>query len=71
MFKLFIGLFFLAALAAAFWIVQAPHSPRVQAADLYNCSDFPNQAAAQAFLRSDPSDPSHLDATMTGLRARA
>jgi hypothetical protein len=67
MFKLFIGLFFLAAIAGAFWIVESRHSPPVQAADLYNCSDFPNQAAAQAFLRSDPSDPSRLDGDHDGI----
>jgi hypothetical protein len=29
--------------------------------DIYNCSDFPSQAAAQAYLRQYPSDPSRLD----------
>jgi hypothetical protein len=29
--------------------------------DIYNCSDFPSQAAAQAYLRQYPSDPSGLD----------
>jgi hypothetical protein len=35
-------------------------------ADL-NCSDFPSQAAAQAHLRADPSDPDHLDANGDGI----
>ncbi len=29
--------------------------------NIYNCSDFPSQAAAQAYLRMYPSDPSRLD----------
>jgi hypothetical protein len=29
--------------------------------DIYNCADFPSQAAAQAYLRQYPSDPSKLD----------
>ena len=32
------------------------------AQDDQNCSDFPSQAAAQAHLRADPSDPDGLDA---------
>lgn len=32
-----------------------------------NCSDFPSQAAAQAELRSDPSDPHGLDADKDGI----
>jgi hypothetical protein len=35
--------------------------------DLYNCSDFRSQAAAQAFLRRYPSDPSRLDANRDGI----
>ena len=35
-------------------------------ADL-NCSDFPSQAAAQAELRRDPSDPNRLDADRDGI----
>jgi len=35
-------------------------------ADL-NCSDFPSQAAAQAHLRADPSDPDRLDADHDGI----
>src|SRR5581483_3814864 len=35
-------------------------------ADL-NCSDFPNQAAAQAHLRANPSDPDRLDADRDGI----
>ena len=29
--------------------------------DAYNCTDFANQAQAQAVLRADPSDPNKLD----------
>jgi hypothetical protein len=35
--------------------------------DVYNCSDFPSQAAAQAELRRNPSDPSRLDADDDGV----
>lgn len=35
-------------------------------ADL-NCSDFPSQAAAQAHLRANPSDPDHLDTDGDGI----
>ena len=35
------------------------------AADL-NCDDFPNQAAAQAALLADPSDPNNLDGNDDG-----
>lgn len=33
----------------------------------YNCGDFPSQAAAQAVLRADPSDPNQLDADRDGI----
>ena len=32
-----------------------------------NCSDFPNQAAAQAALRANPSDPNKLDTNKDGV----
>jgi hypothetical protein len=32
-----------------------------------NCSDFPSQAAAQAHLRQDPTDPDRIDADGDGL----
>jgi LPXTG-motif cell wall-anchored protein len=32
-----------------------------------NCDDFDNQAAAQAFLRADPSDPEGLDGNNDGV----
>ena len=32
-----------------------------------DCPDFPNQAAAQAVLRADPSDPHHLDLDRDGI----
>jgi hypothetical protein len=35
--------------------------------DAYNCSDFPSQAAAQAVLRADPSDPNGLDGNRDGV----
>lgn len=46
---------------------QAPTSPPTATLgasdpnDRYNCIDFPSQAAAQAVLRADPSDPNKLD----------
>jgi hypothetical protein len=33
----------------------------------YNCSDFANQAQAQAVLRADPRDPNGLDRSATGV----
>ncbi len=44
----------------------APTSYLVQG-DPYNCADFPSQAAAQAVLRADPSDPNRLDADLDGI----
>jgi hypothetical protein len=41
----------------------APGTP----GDIFNCSDFPSQAAAQAYLRQYPSDPSRLDANNDGI----
>jgi len=35
--------------------------------DRYNCSDFANQAQAQAVLRADPSDPNRLDTERDGV----
>jgi Excalibur calcium-binding domain len=35
--------------------------------DAYNCPDFPSQAAAQAVLRADPSDPNKLDTDRDGI----
>lgn len=35
--------------------------------DIYNCADFASQAAAQAYLRQYPSDPSRLDADKDGI----
>jgi len=48
--------------AAALLLVLAPAA---FAADL-DCKDFPNQAAAQAALEQDPSDPNNLDADNDG-----
>jgi micrococcal nuclease len=35
--------------------------------DAYNCNAFPSQAAAQAVLRADPSDPNLLDRDRDGI----
>ncbi|MSQ23481.1 MAG: DUF1524 domain-containing protein [Chloroflexi bacterium] len=35
--------------------------------DIYNCKDFASQAAAQAYLRADPSDPSKIDTDRDGI----
>ncbi len=42
--------------------VAALATPAWAQANDQNCSDFPSQAAAQAHLRADPSDPDGLDA---------
>jgi outer membrane biosynthesis protein TonB len=65
--KFLAGLLLLVAVAAALLAIRGTASPSAHAADLYNCSDFANQAAAQAFLRSDPSDPSRLDGNNNGI----
>jgi hypothetical protein len=39
--------------------------------DTYNCSDFPNQAAAQAYYNRYPGDPSRLDADGDGRACEA
>jgi hypothetical protein len=49
------------ALLVAVVAVAALATP-AWAQDDQNCSDFPSQAAAQAHLRADPSDPDGLDA---------
>jgi LPXTG-motif cell wall-anchored protein len=46
-------------------VVAAP-AALAQAND-QNCSDFPSQAAAQAHLRADPSDPDGLDGDSDGI----
>src|SRR5687768_8936428 len=43
--------------------VNAQVTPEVHSGDLHNCSDFATQAAAQAHLRANPSDPDNLDGT--------
>jgi hypothetical protein len=49
-------------------VVSAPASSgNSTPGDIYNCSDFPSQAAAQAYLRQYPSDPSRLDADRDGI----
>ncbi|WP_336031239.1 hypothetical protein [Geodermatophilus sp. FMUSA9-8] len=52
-----------AVLAAGFSVVL---SGTASAADL-DCGDFPNQAAAQADLVANPSDPNNLDANDNGV----
>lgn len=44
----------------------SPSRPSRIAKRVY-CKDFPNQAAAQKALRSDPSDPNGLDRDMDGI----
>jgi hypothetical protein len=51
---------------AALGLIAAT-APTVGAADLLNCSDFKSQAAAQANLRANPSDPNRLDADHDGI----
>jgi len=50
------------ALMVAVVAVAALATPAWAQANDQNCSDFPSQAAAQAHLRADPSDPDGLDA---------
>jgi hypothetical protein len=45
--------------------------PSEATADLYNCEDFSSQAAAQAFLRQYPADPSRLDPDRDGVACEA
>jgi Excalibur calcium-binding domain len=52
--------------AIAFYCVLLAATPS-GAQNLQNCSDFPSQAAAQANLRANPSDPNHLDANHNGI----
>lgn len=52
----------LAALAALSFVI--PGTPIVEAV---NCSDFASQAAAQAYLRANPSDPDGLDGNDDGI----
>jgi hypothetical protein len=35
--------------------------PYIGRGDAFNCADFVSQAAAQAVLRADPTDPNRLD----------
>ncbi len=71
MLRFLISAFILAAVAGTLWIGGGYRSQPAQGADLYNCSDFANQAAAQAFLRSDPSDPSRLDGDHNGIACQS
>ena len=48
------------ALLAFVAVINA--APAALAVDNQNCRHFPSQAAAQAHLRADPSDPDGLDA---------
>src|SRR5829696_8629122 len=60
MHRVWVGIF-IATLVPTLWASGG------RAQDLYNCSDFASQAAAQAYLRANPSDPSHLDADYDGI----
>jgi hypothetical protein len=51
-------------LATLFVFSSHAAGPRI---DDQNCSDFPNQAVAQAHLRADPSDPDKLDTDHDGI----
>jgi endonuclease YncB( thermonuclease family) len=59
---------FLAGLACALIITALP-SP-ASAADR-DCADFPNQAAAQAWLQASPGDPDRLDGDSDGIACEA
>lgn len=48
-------------------VAAVPQRAPVVSAGRYNCSDFKSQAAAQAALRADPSDPNKLDADRDGI----
>lgn len=52
--------------ALAMTMLAATPAALAQSDDL-DCKDFPSQAAAQAELRSDPSDPNGLDAEDDGV----
>ena len=47
--------------------VAAPTASAASSTDRLNCSDFVSQAAAQANLRANPSDPNRLDADNDGI----
>jgi Excalibur calcium-binding domain len=57
----------LTALAPHRCVVGVLWATPASAQDDQNCADFPSQAAAQAHLRQDPSDPDRLDADNDGL----
>ena len=48
-------------------VATAPTASAASTTDVFNCSDFPSQAAAQANLRAHPSDPNRLDADNDGI----
>jgi Excalibur calcium-binding domain len=52
-------------LASGALVLAAPAA--LAQADDQNCSDFASQAAAQAHLRADPSDPDGLDGNNDGI----
>src|SRR5918994_4322235 len=56
---------FFAALCWVFCSLLLPGAALAQ--DLYDCASFGSQAAAQAELERDPSDPSNLDADDDGI----
>jgi Excalibur calcium-binding domain len=54
-------------LAAALVLALATAPAAFAQANDQNCDDFPSQAAAQAHLDADPSDPDNLDADDDGV----
>ncbi len=64
--RLFVASAFVAFLVL-FVLLLVGQTSHVSAIDDQNCSDFSTQAAAQAHLRADPSDPDHLDTDHDGI----
>lgn len=56
----------LVAIAAMFVALLTITAPSQAAFKDLNCDDFPNQAAAQANLNNNPSDPNGLDSEGDG-----
>ncbi len=64
--RLFVASAF-AAFLVLFALLVVGQTSHVSAVDDENCSDFSTQAAAQAHLRADLSDPDHLDTDHDGI----
>lgn len=56
----------IAALLAVLFVLWSPTLPHLEAAGL-NCDSFPNQKAAQEYLRQYPWDPDNLDGNRDGI----